>query len=315
MKLSLKRIAATLDQLGAYISAANICPIDYSDYATSHVGLSRLGLRSAMSSTQPAKMKSSSIEPFPLPNPLGGALSTTPGTSGMSPKPSKKQSQDQSASQRHQAQRIAPTDAMASGGASLTGQPGTMMSPGKPGKGHPTPDPSQRAGLEMGEPRYAANPNLAIGLLKQVETLVQGWQAELEQIAQQIRAIYDDGPIVDGWLESYPADAQPAQAASVSVLRYAEIDHLMKLVEQICATQPTSMSEDMCRTQYRLCGLDPDGKLWSRPCPSQQVPYVSLAIARYQKLRTLFAKKQSIDARLMNLVESLTRLHGQIGHH
>jgi hypothetical protein len=154
---------------------------------------------------------------------------------------------------------------------------------------------------------------LAIGLLKEIETLVRGWQAELEQIAQQIQAVYEDGPIVDGWLESYSSEGHlPPQPTSASVLRYAEIEHLMELVEQICQAEPAPISEDMRRTSYRLCGLDPDGKLWSRPCPSEQVPYVSLAIARYQKLRTLFAKKQSLENRLTSLVESLTMLHGQI---
>jgi len=166
-------------------------------------------------------------------------------------------------------------------------------------------------GLSVNRP--AANPNLAIGLLKEFETLVRTWQKDLEQTVQQIQVVYQEGPIVDGWLESYPPGGQAAPpSASVSMLRHAEIEHLMEFIEQICEAEQTQITEDMRRTSYHLCGLDPDGKVWSRPCPSEQVPYVSLAIARYQKLRTLLSKKQNLETRLTTLVESLTLLHGQI---
>ena len=51
--------------------------------------------------------------------------------------------------------------------------------------------------------RNAANPALAVNLLKEIEALVSGWQGELQQILKQIQDIYLDGAIVDGWLESY----------------------------------------------------------------------------------------------------------------
>lgn len=166
-------------------------------------------------------------------------------------------------------------------------------------------------GLNINRP--AANPNLAVGLLKEFETLVRVWQKDLEHTVQQIQVVYQEGPIVDGWLESYPPGGQSAPpSASVSMLRHAEIEHLMEFIEQICKVEQAQITEDMRRTSYHLCGLDPDGKVWSRPCPSEQVPYVSLAIARYQKLRALLTRKQSLETRLTTLVESLTLLHGQI---
>jgi hypothetical protein len=93
---------------------------------------------------------------------------------------------------------------------------------------------------------------------------------------------------------------------------------LMDYVESICNTNPVSSppapssTEEAVRTDYRLCGLDADGQLWSRPCPTQQVPYVSLAIARYQKLRILLGTKQTLENRLNQLIQSLTVLSGQI---
>lgn len=160
--------------------------------------------------------------------------------------------------------------------------------------------------------RHAVNPDLAIGLLKEVETVIVRWQLELEQTVLEIQALYLEGPIVDGWLESHPhGSPQVMQPIGAATLRHAEIDRLMDYVEEICRI-PTMNGSEAPRTGYRLCGLDADGQLWSRPCPPQQVPYVSLAIARYQKLRILFARKQNLETRLNHLIQSLTLLHGQM---
>ncbi len=177
--------------------------------------------------------------------------------------------------------------------------------------------------------RHATNPNLAMSLLKDIETTIVAWQLELEQITLQIQAVYADGPIVEGWLESQASHVQhqpSASSADMATLRHGEVDRLMDYVEAICTSnqvaqsqaQPASQtpsdqaSEEPSGTAYRLCGLDADGRLWSRSCPIQQVPYVSLAIARYQKLRILLSQKQTLENRLNQLIQSLTVLSGQI---
>ena len=161
--------------------------------------------------------------------------------------------------------------------------------------------------------RNATNPNLAMSLLKDIETTVVAWQLELEQTILQIQAVYADGPIVEGWLESQASHVQSqasASSADVATLRHGEVDRLMDYVEAICNPNPMSSDqaapsqisqtqapasvqpgEESFSSAYRLCGLDADGRLWSRSCPTQQVPYVSLAIARYQKLRIPFKPK------------------------
>lgn len=154
---------------------------------------------------------------------------------------------------------------------------------------------------------------VAIGLLQQIETVVQQWQTELHHVTQQIQALYAEGPIVDGWLEAHSPEAyQTMQSIGASTLRHAEIEHLKEYVDAICSTPQPPFTDNQPRSGYRLCGLDADGQLWSRPCPPQQVPYVSLAIARYQKLRTLLIQKQSLDQKLTQIVKDLTLLHGQI---
>jgi hypothetical protein len=158
--------------------------------------------------------------------------------------------------------------------------------------------------------RHATNPDLAISLLKEIEATVVGWQLELEQVILQIQAVYAEGPIVEGWLESQSQDSASPQGAAA--LRHVEVEKLMDYVESICNSQTAPPAEDSTRSGYRLCGLDADGQLWSRPCPMQQVPYVSLAIARYQKLRILLGNKQALENRLNQLIQSLTVLTGQL---
>ena len=81
-------------------------------------------------------------------------------------------------------------------------------------------------------------------------------EAELQQIVRQIQDLYLEGPIVDGWLESYP---QTSQLGSQAIA-------------------------------YRLCGRDATGQTWSHHCPVNQLASVSVAIARYQKLQQLLER-------------------------
>ncbi len=165
--------------------------------------------------------------------------------------------------------------------------------------------------------RHVANPNLAMGLLKELEGTVEGWQTELHQVLIQIQAIYLEGPIVDGWLESHPSDPK---TSTTGTLRHVEVEHLMDYVQELYQAQqtgqwnaqPLDVVEESPRAGYRLCGLDADGQLWARPCPPEQLPYVSLAIARYQKLRQLLGRKQDLENRLSQLSKTLIALHSQV---
>ncbi|MBW4557566.1 MAG: hypothetical protein KME59_16825 [Trichormus sp. ATA11-4-KO1] len=156
--------------------------------------------------------------------------------------------------------------------------------------------------------RHGANPALAMNILQEIQEHVAGWQTELQTILQQIQDIYLEGPIVNGWLESNPKEAEQGGTAT---LRHAEVDRLMDYVEEICTTSG-KVSYQSARTGYRLCGLDAAGKVWSRPCPPDQLPIVSMAIARHQKLRQLLGRKQYLETRLSQLAETLVVLHSNI---
>lgn len=117
------------------------------------------------------------------------------------------------------------------------------------------------------------NSALSVNLLQDLQTMVAEWGTALETVLQQIQVVYEEGPIVNGWLES---------------------------------------CNETTNAAYRLCGLDEEGQIWNRACPPAQVPDISLAIVRYQRLQTLLARKQSLENRLSILTETLVDVHGRV---
>ena len=173
--------------------------------------------------------------------------------------------------------------------------------------------------------RHQANPALAMNLLQDIQQMVEQWQAELRQIVLAIQALYMEGPLVDGWLESHtPGGAGGSQiggsqshhqATDTAVLRYGDPEQLMNYVKDICQAQPISPQVSHIRqaadspatgSHYRLCSLDKEGRLQCQPCPSDQLVMISMAIARYQKLRQFLKQKQYLETRLNQTVETLT---------
>ncbi len=323
MKSGLKRIEATLDQLHTQH------PITV-DLATEPQAMAQIITSNVPRSlaTASAKPTVKTIQPFPIPRESTTQHSTA--TQHLTASAEAPLSQPQPS-------RSHPTSAKPGRSINRSGmkvrKPGAIVksAPSQPiatqpvaaQKAFPTrnSDPETPT-LPKSKPpsfsshRHAANPNLAVGILKEVESVVVKWQLELEQAVLEIQALYMEGPIVDGWLESHPyGSPQVMQPIGTAMLRHAEIDRLMEYVEEICRVPQTLETGEVPRTGYRLCGLDAEGQLWSRPCPAQQVPYVGLAIARYQKLRILLAQKQTLENRLNQLVQSLTLLHGQIQSH
>ncbi|MBW4588063.1 hypothetical protein G7B40_002090 [Aetokthonos hydrillicola Thurmond2011] len=158
--------------------------------------------------------------------------------------------------------------------------------------------------------RNAANPALAMNLLQEIQDKALCWQVELQKIIIKIQDLYIEGPIVNGWLESHEKEPEP-KAAATATLRHGEVEHLIDYVEEICANGK-KIAYQAPRAGYRLCGLNAAGEVWSRPCPPDQVASVSMAIARYQKLRQLLGRKQYLETRLTQLAESLVVLHTHI---
>lgn len=156
--------------------------------------------------------------------------------------------------------------------------------------------------------RNGVNPYLAMNLLKEIENTLNGWQTELRQILRQIQDVYLEGPIVEGWLES----ASPTMPNQISAVY--PIPEPKKGGKQPSSTKKTkSKPEKSAETAgYRLVGRDANGKLWTRPCPPEELPTISLALARYQKLQQMLVRKQELETKLAQLAEELVFLQGRI---
>ena len=168
--------------------------------------------------------------------------------------------------------------------------------------------------------RHEANPALAMNLLQDIQQMVEQWQSELRQIVLAIQNLYMEGPLVDGWLESHAPDqsqrgvVQTSQGQNTAVLRHGDPEQLMTYVKDICqapshnshpAEEPQIIA-DPPESHYRFCSLDKEGKLKRQPCPPDQIVVLSMAIARYQKLRQFLNQKQYLEARLKHAVDTLT---------
>lgn len=123
--------------------------------------------------------------------------------------------------------------------------------------------------------------------------------AQEQEIVKQIQELYNEGPIVDGWLESY----HPSQSER-DLLAYDTTRQSVEYVEALDSSLPKKVTCETPRSAYRLCGVHPSGQNWSYPCPLDQLASVSIAIARYEKLVQLLERRQAVKTRLSELAQS-----------
>lgn len=157
-------------------------------------------------------------------------------------------------------------------------------------------------------PQQRPNPSLAMNLLQEMQTIVGQWQAELQQLLRQIQDIYLEGPIIEGWLESGSSPTPTGKAKESPELLNPWKDLGVDQYKQATPNPNRSIPS----TGYRLCSIDEQGRLWSRTCPPEELPSVSVAIARYQRLKQLLERKQELENRLTQLAKTFTVLQGQL---
>lgn len=110
----------------------------------------------------------------------------------------------------------------------------------------------------------------------------------------QIQDLYYEGPIVDGWLEFLP----PAPEAKAGTLREVSFERAIDHIVEVRSLAPEEQITESPNASYLLCGLDELGNLWSYPCPLEQLPSVTIAIARYHKLQQLLQQKHRFETSL-----------------
>jgi hypothetical protein len=141
--------------------------------------------------------------------------------------------------------------------------------------------------------RQDANPILAAHMLQEMYKMVTGWQVEIQAIEQGMAQITATGPVLAAWLES--RTFKPGTTGEPIPTPYLTIDPI-----GLTAVDPLA--------GYRLCGLDEHGKLWTRPCSMAEILSVSRAIARYQQLKELTDRKQTIELHIRQILEDLVHL-------
>ncbi len=147
-----------------------------------------------------------------------------------------------------------------------------------------------------------SNPDIALNLLQDTLKTVEAWRQELTQVICQIQDLYREGPIVDGWLECSTQKVND----TTQVLRHAEVNQLMDYVGQLCNDPSKTHPE------YRLCGLNAEGKTWSSPCPPEQIASLSLAISRHQKLKPLLLRRSVLEKQLAHVAEEVVKMQSRI---
>ncbi|MEL6231254.1 MAG: hypothetical protein AAFR24_15190 [Cyanobacteria bacterium J06627_3] len=66
-----------------------------------------------------------------------------------------------------------------------------------------------------------------------------------------------------------------------------------------------STSADESSSRYYLCQLSSSGQIQAEQCPPEQVPVLSMAIARYRRLNQFINQKQAIETKLQAIVDIL----------
>ncbi|MGI0490253.1 hypothetical protein ACN4EG_00460 [Alkalinema pantanalense CENA528] len=250
--------------------------------------------QTAVSTIAPPE-KSATIAPLTelhLPTPHGVALMADRASIDQTPKPSGRTTVA--------SQPSSPAPAMPDSGVSHSGK-ATDATP----KALHLP---KMKSVQFSSHRNGANPGLAASLLREMLGIAEGWHVELAQVVRQIQDLYIEGPIVDGWLES-TGDVPHVETVA---FKHAEISQLIQFVEKLQSGEIQPERVLVNGAGYRLCGLNADGRVWSCPCPAEQVPTVSLAIARHHRLRQLLARQQDLESRLGQLSEDLVMLHGRL---
>jgi hypothetical protein len=161
--------------------------------------------------------------------------------------------------------------------------------------------------------RNDANAALAVDRLAEVHGAITDWHQTLRQTLLDIQALYQAGPIIEGWLESAASSDQQGANTSTGLLRHGDPAAISAYVDQLSQSQAESLSNPGGLSQYRLCRLDNEGQLNSQPCPPEQLGAISQAIARHQRLRQLVLQKQTLEERLQKAGEALGRVRVELG--
>lgn len=113
--------------------------------------------------------------------------------------------------------------------------------------------------------------------------------------------------------EPQPHSSQSLAAMDVALFRHGDANDLMNYLSALESTMlengvsdsPSAPSHGQSSQSYYLCQLDGSGQIQAEQCPPDQVPVLSMAIARYRRLNQLIEQKQAIETKLQAIVAIL----------
>jgi hypothetical protein len=149
----------------------------------------------------------------------------------------------------------------------------------------------------FGHLKQDANPGLAIHILQEIHHLSTGWKQQLERIAAEIESTTAAGPSLAAWIESR---------------RFKVNEEGQQIPTPYDRIEPQDLQSIDPEAHYRLCGLGENGELWMRPCPPSEILAVSMAIARYQQLKTLSERQQNLEEKVRKVLETLVHLRMEL---
>ncbi len=146
----------------------------------------------------------------------------------------------------------------------LSSQAEITRTPNLPEFVAPVPESSRQQAL--------ATPVLATTLLQDLQNRVQEWTLSLQEILEHIQTLHDEGPIVEGWLESSgstyrlcgvndegqlwqrPCPAEQILEISLAIVRYQRLQQLLSRKRSL-EIRLTYLTETLLSTHSRLAEL------------------------------------------------------------
>lgn len=125
---------------------------------------------------------------------------------------------------------------------------------------------------ESSRQQAMAAPVLATTLLNDLQNRVREWTLSLQEIGEQIQTLHDEGPIVDGWLESSgatyrvcgvnedgqlwyrPCPDEQILDVSLAIVRYQRLQQLLSRKRSL-EIRLTYLTETLLSTHSRLSEL------------------------------------------------------------
>ncbi|EKU98340.1 hypothetical protein Lepto7375DRAFT_7619 [Leptolyngbya sp. PCC 7375] len=152
--------------------------------------------------------------------------------------------------------------------------------------------------------------------------VVSGWLASEASLNAAVEYSSRSEHAQTCYARDHAISSRSLEAMDVALFRHGDADDLMNYLSalesamlengavanantSLATESPSSSLANGNLSQYYLCRLNSSGQIQTEQCPPDQVPVLSMAIARYRRLNQLIKQKQAIETKLQVIVEIL----------